>query len=421
MQIDIRSLRLMNLMALAICVLASTAQAQRVDTVTLANGDHFNAKIKSIVCESRSLIFNLDQMGTATIRWDGIASLTVGDVTLTTEMIRNRQLRSGVINHLMLFVNLSQTVAADRSEAKPVSLDGSLESVFSAVCEQRRLSTTTEETSASKPFDPAPLSVQTSPTNESLWRGKLESSSALTIGTQTQETLSGRLALSYERNTLMDSWLKHTVSPFDIEAAYGNSAKKGSARTMTNQISYGSFTQSFVKYRSTIFTFGSLYHNFSQAMKLEQEYGLGMKYSLRRSKTAIDAKRDEATKESIPQQLHHNIVVAADIRALHENFGRFANSFSSAAAGLQFDDSVNAVISSKLTLILDQHIELVPAFKSNKAFQARAASSLTIPITSRFNVGFQFNDFYVRNAPPNHRQNYSKTTFSFGYVLGKIK
>src|SRR5207248_7444207 len=118
-----------------------------------------------------------------------------------------------------------------------------------------------------------------SPGGKSVWRGKFDTSSALTIGTQTQETLSGKLAASYERNPTMNDWVKHTFTTFEIEAAYGNSAKKGSPRTMTNQVWYGGLTHGFIKSKTTIFPFARLYHNFSQGMKLEQAYGVGIKYS----------------------------------------------------------------------------------------------------------------------------------------------
>ena len=399
------------LVVILICAFTSTVVAQANGTITLTNGSKLNAEIKTVLCEARSVVFNLDGAGVATVRWDGIASMTLGDVRLTNDIVSG-QVPPRLVEALMAYVKPHESVVTSEAEKHAVTVYGvRVTDVMTAVCTERALSAAKEKELS--PIIDARIPIpQPSPGGKSVWRGKFETSSVLTIGTQTQETLSGRLALSYERNPTMNDWVKHSFTAFEIEAAYGNSAKKGSPRTMTNQVWYAGLTHGFIKSRTTIFPFAKLYHNFSQGMKLEQAYGVGIKHSFRPANTLPN--------QSLGNQLKHNLVLGADVRALHESFGHLANPFSSAAMGVQLDDSYNAVLSPKLTLIFNEHFELVPAFRSAQAFQARAESSLSIPVTQRLSVGLTFNDFYVRNAPPKHRQNYSKTTLSFGYLLGKI-
>jgi len=400
------------IVVILICAFGSSVEAQGNETITLTNGSRLNAEIKTVLCKARSVVFNLDGAGIATVRWDGIVSMTFGDMTLTNE-IGSGQIPPRLVNALMAYVKPDASVVPSQADKRVVATHGvGVSDVMTAVCAEPA-SSVAEKKELSPTVDPGITPIpRSSPGGTSVWRGKFETSSALTIGTQTQETLSGRLAVAYERNPTMNDWVKHTSTAFDIEAAYGNSSKKGSPRTMTNQVWYAGLVHGFIKSRTTIFPFARLYHNFSQGMKLEQAYGVGIKYGFRPA--------NPPPNESLGNQLKDNLVLAADLRALHENFGKLAGPFSSAAMGLQIDDSYNAVLSPKLTLVFNEHIELVPAFKSARAFQARAESSLSIPVTQRLSVGFTFNDFYVRNAPPNHRQNYSKTTFSFGYLLGKI-
>jgi hypothetical protein len=385
-------------------LLCGVANAQ--ESVVLTNGTRLTGRLGTVVCESQKVVFDLNGLGTATVRWDAIESMP-GSL-----LDPNRALPAALTNDARTLV-VPVNSSGESASANGLLNSQSVLSALATLCNpQKPLVELNRTTTTATEKQSAGTQSATAKGNGSFWVGKFESSSALTIGTQTQETLSGRVVLAYNRNPSANSWTKRTITQFDVEAAYGNAAKKNSPRIMTNQLSYGSFLQGFMKGQTTLYPFATFYHNFSQGMKLEQSYGFGVKYSFR-SVDPTDA-------ETVGQQIRRNFVFAGDIRAIHENFGNLQSIFSSPAVGISLDDSFHLGPITKMKLIVQTHVEIIPAFRSAKALQMRATSAFIVPLTKRLNVNFQFNDFYVRNPPPDHRQNYSKTQVSFGYLLGRI-
>ena len=375
--------------------IVGTTHAQGL--VVLRNGSKLNARVSSIQCASHEVVFDLGGLGTATVGWTAITAMSDETFDLNDGAPGDNSSRN--VRNLPVSGNsrdLTDRTIADALAARCKSIEGSSSSEKANSNSTVRLS---KQSNAA-------------PDSGSYWTGKIEASSALTIGTQKKEELSGRLLLSYKRNPSANGWLKHTTTTLDVESSYGNAKKKDAARFMTTQMSYGSLIHGFIKSQEMIAPFGVLYHNFSQGMRLEQSYGLRYEHRFGSSNRKPD--------ETIGQQLRGNLVIGGDLRYIHEDFGQLAPHFSSAAAGIRVDDSFHLGPPDKMRLIFNQHIEIVPAFKSAKALQARAQSTLSLPLTPRLSLSLQFIDFYVRNAPPGYKQNYSKTSLSFGYVLGKF-
>ena len=112
------------IVVILICAFGSTVEAQANDTITLTNGSRLNAEMKTVLCEARSVVFNLDGAGIATVRWDGIASMTFGDITLTNE-IGSSQIPPRLVNALMSFVKPDESVVPSQADKHAVAVHGS--------------------------------------------------------------------------------------------------------------------------------------------------------------------------------------------------------------------------------------------------------------------------------------------------------
>src|SRR5205807_6896108 len=97
------------IVVILICAFGSTVEAQASDNITLTNGSRLNAEIKTVLCEAHSVVFNLDGAGIATVHWDGIASMTFGDVTLTNE-IGSSQIPPRLVKALMVYVKPDESL-----------------------------------------------------------------------------------------------------------------------------------------------------------------------------------------------------------------------------------------------------------------------------------------------------------------------
>ncbi len=226
------------------------------------------------------------------------------------------------------------------------------------------------------------------------WNGDISVNGAWAIGTQTQKIAGGSFLTSFVKSPQVYGW-QYQIAKLDLEANYGSAKKTGSAAVKAQELYFGDLTYSFHPNRSwTAFGMGRLYHNYSQGLGLGQIYGAGASYET------------------------GNLVVAGALVGITQRFYSPGAPFTS--AGARVFESYSYVLGSS-KIVFAESLEVVPAFDSAKAVQSRGVAKLKIPIGARLELDPQYADDYLRNAPPNHRQNYTRLSLSLDFKLGRTQ
>jgi hypothetical protein len=226
------------------------------------------------------------------------------------------------------------------------------------------------------------------------WNGDVSLNGAWAIGTQTQKIVGGSLLTSFVKSPQVYGW-QYQIAKLDLEANYGSAKKTGSAAVKAQELYFGDLTYSFHPNRSwSAFGMGRLYHNYSQGLGLGQIYGAGASYQT------------------------GNLVLAGALVGITQRFYAPGTPFTSAGARV-FESYSYVLGSSKIVFV--ESLEAVPAFDSAKAIQGRGVAKLKIPIGARLELDPQYADDYLRNAPPKHRQNYTRLSLSLDFKLGRTQ
>jgi len=115
-----------------------------------------------------------------------------------------------------------------------------------------------------------------------------------------------------------------------------------------------------------------------------------------------------------------DVSVSADIRHLREQFNTQPE-FSSWALGLHQSYSRPWTVgtgANSRTFSLSESLDVVPAFESREALQAKVVVILAIPIIKNWTMPITYGSDYMRNVPPAFKQRFWKTTFSLNYSFG---
>jgi len=226
------------------------------------------------------------------------------------------------------------------------------------------------------------------------WNGDISVNGAWAIGTQTQKIVGGSLLTSFIKDPNVYGW-QYQIAKLDLEANYGSAKKVGSAALKSQELYYGDLNYSFHPSPTwSVFGMSRLYHNYSLGLGLGQIYGAGVSY-----------RKDGLTLEGA-------------LVGTTERFYSPGVPFTS--AGVRFYETYSHVLGSSKILFVES-LDVIPAFDSAKAIQGRGVTKLKIPIGARLELDPQYSDDYLRNAPPKHRQNYSRLSLTLDFKLGRTQ
>ena len=152
--------------------------------------------------------------------------------------------------------------------------------------------------------------------------------------------------------------------------------------------------------RTWLYAIASGYHHIAFGLESETGVGLGISHDL----------------SAIP-----GLAVAVDLRHIKEIFDG-QPSFSSWAVRIHETYSVTWMVgppNAPRPIILAESVEIIPAFASSKALQARALARLSLPIVAGLTTDVAFGLDYMRNATPKAKPRYWKATLGLGYQFSR--
>jgi uncharacterized protein DUF481 len=226
------------------------------------------------------------------------------------------------------------------------------------------------------------------------WNGDLAANGAWAIGTQTQKVIGGALLTSFVKDPTVYGW-QYQIAKVDLEANYCSAKKEGSPALKSQELYYGDLNYSFHPSRKwSAFGMARLYHNFSLGLGLGQIYGAGVSYN------------------------SGGLVLAGALVGVTERFDSPGVPFTSAGARI-FETYSHLLILGSTKIVFLESLDVIPAFDSSKAIQGRGITALKIPIGTRLAISPQYADDYLRNAPLNHRENYSRLSLGIDFKLGR--
>ena len=236
--------------------------------------------------------------------------------------------------------------------------------------------------------------VTTCASTDHYWFGDISESGAYAVGTQSQKQIGGALQTSYVRKPNVYNW-SYQIARVDLEAKYTEALKVGSPPIKSQEIYYGDFNYSFhPSARWSPYGIARLYHNYSLGLDLGQIYGVGVDYKI------------------------SGLTLSGGLVGITDRLYAPGTPFSSAGARIyESYSSIFLLCKTKITWF--ESIDTFPAFELAKAIQGRGITGFGIPITQRLQITPKFADDYLGNAPAKHRLNYSNTSVSLDFKLGR--
>ncbi len=356
------------------------ANEPSLDKVIFVNGDRLSGEF--IEANHDTLTFAGSVTGTLSIRWNLVKRLELGKEAMAVTSQKNPS--TGSVSKLTVLASSMEIVGAD---FLVTSDSGSVDKFPLA-----------EFISA------APNSVSATPASSTLqgplsgWRGMFQTQDSLVGATQKKYDLGATLHIA--RPTKEKTAFRHQVSDITLQASFGEAKKPGASPVRT--VLYEAVMQQnvYLTNKSDWYGFGlaNFYHNLSLGMNLEQAYGGGIGWDSYHEK--------------------HVYGFAADIRYVNEDIYAPGNSVRFAASALSEHYSYTFPWPKKKPINFYERITFIPAFNENRAFQVRGLTGLDLPLTPKLSIGLQQTDDYLRNAPANSNQNYSKVQLSIKYSFG---
>jgi hypothetical protein len=236
--------------------------------------------------------------------------------------------------------------------------------------------------------------IATCSATEHYWLGDIAATGAYAVGTQSQKQIGGMVLTSYTRNPYVYGW-DYQVAVLDLEAKYTEALKVGSPPIKSQEIYYGSLNYSFhPSARWSPYAIARLYHNYSLGLDLGQIYGGGIEYKI------------------------HNLTLSGGLVGITDRLYSPGTHFSS--AGARAYEAYSIILPFKKILWFES-VEAFPAFQLAKAIQGRGIVGFAIPLTDRIQLMPKFVDDYLGDAPPKHRLNYTNTSISLDFKLGRTQ
>lgn len=234
--------------------------------------------------------------------------------------------------------------------------------------------------------------VATCTSTDHYWVGDISASGAYAVGTQSQKQIGGAIQTSYARNPNVYNW-NYQIARLDLEAKYTEALKVGAPSIKSQEIYYGELNYSFhPDMQWSPYAISRLYHNYSLGLALGQIYGVGLDYKIK------------------------GLSLSGGFVGITDRLYAPGNHFSSAGARV-YESYASILPLGKITWF--ESIEIFPAFQLAKAIQGRGIVGFGIPLSQRIQIIPKFADDYLGNAPPHHRFNYSNTSLSLDFKLGR--
>jgi hypothetical protein len=223
------------------------------------------------------------------------------------------------------------------------------------------------------------------------WKGGATFGLSLTEATQKNQTYT--TALNMVRAVPAEDWIDmRSRTIFDFNQAYGEVSQSGVPTVKTSLYHIGAEEDWYVS--SRVFVFGSAIfdHNFSQGLKLQQNYGIGVGLVIVKSDT-----REFDVKGSV-----NFIDQRFDTAGLNKDL-----------VGTVFGETYTQKFSSRI--LFNEQGGFTPAWNDTRAYSAFANAGLTLPINTRLGITFGALDSFLNDPPPHFKKNSVQLTVGATY------
>lgn len=364
------------------------------DIIVFANGDRLSGKFKQATYDSVTFVGDVTKL--VSLQWADIREIDLGPQTLC--VIGKAIAGSGAPSNFNL---VKATVKVEGAEL----VFSSKAADIHRIPREQLLSATPKISN-----DKQATSEQTSLFQG--WGGQLQSQDSLTSSTQHQYQVGASLHMA--RATQSDEAFAHQITGINLQANYGESKKPGASPVITQVYEGGLQQDVYITNNyddcgnrrwggARILAVTDFYHNLSLGMNLEQAYGGGLAWDR------------QSGKERLGRQKYG---LSVDLRYIGEDLYSSGKAQQLIAANLGQNYQIKFNLVKGKPIILAESGSVIPAFNNSRALQARGIASLTVPLTTKFSVGVQEVDDYLRNAPPKSKQNYSSLQVKFTYAIG---
>jgi hypothetical protein len=235
--------------------------------------------------------------------------------------------------------------------------------------------------------------VHRNPNFFSDWGGAVTIGASLVQATQESRTFTG--AVNLVRTVPDEDWLRRRNRTLvNLSMSYGTIEQPETPTVKTNIYHAGFERDEY--FSSAVYGFAQVAydHNFSQGLKLQQTYALGVGWSvIKRANESLDLK--------------------AGATFVRQSFGSGAENQSLAGSTFEEDFQRGLWRGMKLT----QQLIVLPAWTNTSALSASGTALLTVPVYKRMNFSLGVLDNYLNNPPPAFKKNSFQATMGLTYAL----
>lgn len=249
------------------------------------------------------------------------------------------------------------------------------------------------------------------PPSDSRLGGTVGATAFASGGTQRQNSLGFNGAFFFEPGLQPNT--VHAIFRARGESTYNTSQKPGQDKTVTVDVRYIEGLQAFdlVKHPEGagaanavpprwVYGVASGYHHAAFGLDSEAAFGGGI----------------EVTVPHAP-----GLIASADLRYIAERFAA-APELNAAAARLRetytYKWTTHDGNAQRTVAVIAEAFEVTPAFGHADALQSRFYTNLTVPLIRGFNLAATYGIDYLRNAAPEHKPRFWKTTYGVNYAFG---
>ncbi len=224
------------------------------------------------------------------------------------------------------------------------------------------------------------------------WKGSATAGASLVVATQDSETYASAITLT--RTLPTETWMdpsNRTILSFT--SSYGKLTQPGSPSVRTSIFHAEGERDEYFSPSVYAFANAGFDHDYSQGLDLQQTYGGGIGWSALKGTDQLDLK---AEVDYVNQAFANP---TNDQKLLGSIFSeRYARKF-------------------KHNILLNQQIEIAPAWTNMRAYSANGSVSLTIPVFKRIGFTVSTLDTFLNDPSPGFRKNSFQFTTGATYTL----
>ncbi len=281
---------------------------------------------------------------------------------------------------------------ASLPKGKVMVADKKIEVVSGTTAEPRK--TAIDDTSYVIDQETFQNAVVHEPTFTENWNGSITGGGTLVQATQSSRAFNSEIHLI--RAVPLEGWLDtRNRTTANLSATYGTLRQPGTPNVKTEVYHLDGEQDRYFSPRLYVFGQLALDHNFSQGLDLQQNYGLGIGWTVIKNASNLFDLKASAT--YIRQQFQTGATNDQNL------------------IGSTFSESYYHKF--KRGMIFQEQTSLTVGWNNLDTYSGTGTVSFTVPIYKRFSLSFGSLDSFLNDPPPGFKKNSFQVTTGFTYTL----